>query len=102
MIKEQIMAKRIRSGVKKHRQSLKRRARNVHIRSVLRTIVKELNTAIEAKDVAKSQDALKSTVSALSKAASKGVVNKRAVSRNVARLSKRVHDLSKQTTQPSA
>jgi small subunit ribosomal protein S20 len=96
------MAKRIRSGVKKHRQSLKRRARNVHIRSVLKTVIKELNTAIGAKDLAKSQEALKSTVSALSKASSKGVINKRTVSRNVARLSKKVHDLSKQTTQPSS
>ena len=91
------MAKRIRSGVKKHRQSLKRRARNVHIRSVLKTVVKELHAAIEAKDLAKSREALKYTVSALSKAVSKGVINKRAVSRNVARLSKKVHDLSKQT-----
>jgi small subunit ribosomal protein S20 len=96
------MAKRIRSGIKKYRQSLKRRARNVHIRSVLKTIIKELNIAIEAKDLAKSQEALRSTVSALSKAASKGVINKRTASRNVARLSKKVHDLSKQATQPAA
>ncbi len=95
------MAKRIRSAIKKHRQSLKRRARNIHIRSFLKTVIKELNAAIEAKDLAKSQEALKSTVSALSKAASKGVINKRTVSRNVARLSKKVHDLSKQLTQPS-
>jgi small subunit ribosomal protein S20 len=95
------MAKRIRSAIKKHRQSLKRRARNIHIRSFLKTVIKELNAAIEAKDLAKSQEALKSTVSALSKAASKGVINKRTVSRNVARLSKKVHALSKQLTQPS-
>lgn len=96
------MAKRIRSGVKKHRQSLKRRARNVHIRSVLKTVIKELNTAIEAKDIVRSQKALKFTISVLSKAASKGVINKRAVSRNVARLSKKVHDLSRQTPQVAA
>lgn len=95
------MAKRIRSAIKKHRQSLKRRARNIHIRSFLKTVIKELNAAIEAKDLAKSQEALKSTVSALSKAASKGVINKRTVSRNVARLSKKVHALSKQLTQLS-
>jgi len=72
----------------------------MHIRSFLKTVIKELNAAIEAKDITKSQEALKSTVSALSRAASKGVINKRTVSRNVARLSKKVHNLSKQTAQP--
>jgi small subunit ribosomal protein S20 len=95
------MAKRIRSAVKKHHQSLKRRVRNVHLRSVLKSVIKELNTAIEAKDLTKSQETLKFTVSTLNKAASKGVIHKKTASRNVARLSKRVHELSKQTAQPT-
>ena len=96
------MAKRIRSAIKKHHQSLKKRIRNVHIRSVLKTVIKELNTAIEAKDLTKSQEALKFTVSTLNKAASKGVIHKKTASRNVARLSKKVYELSRQTTQPTA
>lgn len=95
------MAKRIRSAVKKHHQSLKRRVRNVHLRSVIKTVIKELNAAIEAKDLTKSQEALKFTVSTLNKAASKGVIHKKTASRSVARLSKKVHELSKQTTQPT-
>lgn len=95
------MAKRIRSAVKKHRQSLRKKVRNVHLRSILKTVIKELNAAIGAKDLTKSQEALKFTVSTLNKAASKGVIHKKTASRHVARLSKKVHELSKQTTQPT-
>ncbi len=98
------MAKRIRSAVKKHRQSLKIRTRNMHLRSVLKTVIKELKTAIEAGDLTKSQEALKFTVSTFNRTASKGVIHKKNASRNIARLSKKVYELSKQkqTTPPTA
>jgi small subunit ribosomal protein S20 len=88
------MAKRIRSAIKKHRQSIKRRTRNVQVRSALKTLIKDLNTAIEAKDLGKSRAVLKSTISALDKASSKGVIHKKTASRSIGRLSKRVHHLS--------
>jgi len=94
------MAKRIRSAIKKHRQSLKRKVRNMHARSTLKTLVKELNTAIEQKNLTGSQEALKSVISALDRAASKGVIHKRTASRSIGRFSKRVHELSK-SLQPS-
>ncbi len=94
------MAKRIRSAIKKHRQSLKRRVRNVHMLSLLKTLVKEVNTAIESKDVTKSLEALRIAESALNKAASKGIIHKRTASRNVSRLSKNVYGLSKNITHP--
>ncbi len=89
------MAKRIRSAIKKHRQSLKRRFRNVHMLSFLKTLTKEVNTAIESKDVTKSLEALRIAEATLNKAASKGIIHKRTASRNVSRLSKKVYGLSK-------
>lgn len=96
------MAKRIKSGIKKHRQSIKRRARNTNVRSMLKTLVKKVIASIETKDVAKSQEALKATISALDKAASKGIIHQKTASRSIGRLSKKVHGLSKGSEQPSA
>jgi len=88
------MAKRIRSAIKKHRQSLRKRTRNVKIRSALKTLAKDLNTSIEEKDLAKAGELLKSTISALDRASSKGVIHKRTASRSIGRLSRRVNSLS--------
>lgn len=93
------MAKRIRSAIKKHRQSLKRKARNMHVRSTLKTLAKDLNSAMEEKDLPKSKELLKTTISALDKAASKGIIHKKTASRSIGRLSKRVYDLSKSPAQ---
>jgi small subunit ribosomal protein S20 len=90
------MAKRTRSAVKKHRQSLKRRIRNVHVRSHLKTLIKEVNVAIEAKDLTKSREALRVVEAALHKAASKGIIHKRSAARYISRLSKKVYALSKE------
>ncbi len=91
------MAKRIRSAIKKNRQSLKRKARNVHMLSLLKNIIKEADAAIKAQDVTKSLEILKIAESTLKRAASKGIIHKRTASRSVSRLSKRVYELTKNT-----
>ncbi len=96
------MAKRIRSAIKKQRQSLKKRTRNVKVRSALKTLMKDLSTAVEGKDLEKSREVLKSTISAFDRASSKGVIHKKTASRTIGRLSKRVHHLSKKSEQPLA
>ena len=94
------MAKRIRSAIKKHRQSSKRRLRNVHMLSLLKTLVKGVNSAIDAKDLTKSLEALKIAEVTFKKAASKRMIHKRTASRNVSKLSKKVYELSKKMAQP--
>jgi small subunit ribosomal protein S20 len=89
------MAKRIRSAIKKHRQNLKKKARNVHMLSLLKTIIKEADAAIKAKDVAKSLETLRIAESTLKRAASRGIIHKRTASRSVSRLSKKVYELTK-------
>jgi len=88
------MAERIKSGIKRHRQSLKKRDRNTVVKSDLKTQLKKFETAVESKDVSAAQAVLKETEIKLRKAASKGVVKKETVSRKVSRISKRVSALS--------
>lgn len=84
----------IKSAEKNHRQSIKRRARNVHVRSVMRTAIRRVREAVIAKDGAKAKDALRVAEITIRKAASKGVVHRRNADRHVARLAHSVSQLA--------
>jgi small subunit ribosomal protein S20 len=96
------MAERIKSGIKKDRQSKVRRDRNTHVKSTLRSVVKNLLSSIESNDLDKSKELLKAAVKAFDKAATKGVIHKRTASRNVSKLSKKVHSLAPSTEQAAS
>ncbi len=96
------MANRIKSGIKRHRQNLKRGARNMNFRSRLKTLSRNIHSALESKDLAKSQEALKLAISGYDKAASKGIVHKRTASRNISRFSRKVSHLSREIDQASS
>ncbi|HXX49127.1 MAG TPA: 30S ribosomal protein S20 [Myxococcota bacterium] len=76
-----------RSAKKRHAQSLRRRARNNQIRKTVRGAVRKLRDAKAAggKDV---PELLHDAERLLRKAASKGVMHERTVSRTVSRLAK--------------
>lgn len=80
----------IKSAEKRHRQSLKRRARNVHWRSTVKTAVKKVRDALTGKDPAKAKEALVGAEKALKKAANKRAIHPRNASRHVSRLAKAV------------
>ncbi len=82
------------SAVKRHKQSLKRKIRNRHIRSTVKTVVKEVRTALSGSDTLKTGEILKEASSVIARAGSKGVLHKKTVARKVARLSKAVHKAS--------
>jgi len=88
------MALRIKSAKKKHRQSLKRKARNRFVKSSLRTKTRSFLEAVEAKDISAAGSIFRTLVSAFDKAASKGVIHKKNASRNVAKMSRKLHLLS--------
>ena len=88
------MAERIKSGIKRHRQSLKRRERNTVIKSDLKTQLKKFEEVLESKDANSAQQVLRDTEAKLRKAASKGIIKKETASRKVSRISKRVAALS--------
>lgn len=88
------MAERIQSGIKRHKQSLKKRERNTVIKSDLKTQLKKFESALESNDVTLAQKTLKDTEAKLRKAASKGIIKKETASRKVSRIAKKVAALS--------
>lgn len=88
------MAERIKSGIKRHRQSLKRNARNTVVKSDLKTQLKKFESVLETKDASSAQQVLRETEAKLRKAASKGLIKKETASRKVSRITKRVAALS--------
>jgi small subunit ribosomal protein S20 len=76
-----------RSAKKRHAQSLRRRARNNQIRKTVRGAVRKLRDA-KAAGSREIPELLRDAEKLLRKAASKGVMHKRTVSRTVSRLAK--------------
>jgi small subunit ribosomal protein S20 len=81
------------SAEKRHRQSVKRAARNQAVRSQVRTEVKKLRTLVAGSDAEKAKESLPHVASVLAKAASKGVLHKNNAARRTARLAKQVAKL---------
>lgn len=82
------------SAIKRNRQNEKRNARNKVYRTQLKTATKKVLAEVEAKDKAEAEKGLKGAVKIISKVASKGVIHKRAASRKISGLSKKVNQLS--------
>ncbi|HFC93432.1 MAG TPA: 30S ribosomal protein S20 [Leucothrix mucor] len=80
----------IKSAKKRARQSEKRRIRNKHQRSGMRTAVKAVVYAIEAGEKETAATALKVAVPALDKAVSKGLIHKNKAARQKSRLAGRI------------
>ncbi|MSP40786.1 MAG: 30S ribosomal protein S20 [Deltaproteobacteria bacterium] len=76
------------SVIKRHGQSLKRRARNIEARSKLRTLLKKTRLAIEEKNAATTVSQLREVNKALGKAVSKGLIKSNTASRWLSRLSR--------------
>jgi small subunit ribosomal protein S20 len=76
------------SAEKRNRQAQKRRARNVQVRTGVKSAVKKAREAITQGDANVARDAFKAAARAIEKATSKGVVHKNAASRKISRLAK--------------
>lgn len=81
------------SAIKRNRQNKIRHARNTHIRSTMRTLVKQIREAVSAEDKAAATVALEKAVPFIDKASSKGVIHKATASRKISRLNKLVHSM---------
>ena len=79
------------SALKRNRQSLVRRARNRANKSKVKTAVRAVDEAIEQGAVEAAQAALIVAIPVIQKAASKGTLHRKAASRKVSRLTKRVN-----------
>jgi small subunit ribosomal protein S20 len=83
------------SAEKRNRQRITRTARNRAVSSSVRTFVKRVRVALEAKNAGDAAAALKVAIVEIDQASSKGVVHPKAASRTISRLSAQVHALSK-------
>ena len=70
------------------RQAKKSRERNTHVKSQIKSLTKKIDAA-ESPEAA--EKALKATVSAIDKAAKKGVIHKRAAARRVSRITRKAN-----------
>lgn len=82
------------SALKRIRQSERRRKRNQHIRTQMRTMVKHCREAFDSGDQTKSADAFKVAEREIRRAATKGVIPKQRADRSISRLAKRLNAVS--------
>ncbi len=83
-------SKRSKSGLKRKRQDEKRHERNKAVKSMLKTLAKKVEQAVESKSADSAKDALIRAMRAFDKAASAGVIHKSTASRKLSRLSTKV------------
>ncbi|APG25618.1 MAG: 30S ribosomal protein S20 [Syntrophotalea acetylenica] len=81
------------SALKRNRQAAVRNARNTHIRSSMRTFVKQVRAAVAAGNQDEAKAALERAVPFIDKAATKGVIHKATASRKISRLAKLINTL---------
>lgn len=84
----------IKSAKKRILVNRKRADRNKAIKSGVKTAMKKVYVAVEAKDKDAATAALLNATSIIDKAASKGVYHKNNASRKVSRLSKAVNQMA--------
>jgi len=78
------------SVIRQARRSLRRKAINRKNKSILRTEIKKLRTAIEKKDQKKAKEQMPQTFSIIDKSIKKGTIHENTGSRYKSRLSKQV------------
>lgn len=85
----------IKSAIKRNRQNKKRRLRNRIYRGRARTSVRDAKVVIEDGDLEAAREATLQAVSALDKAAEKGIIHKNNAARRKSRLMQRLASLEK-------
>ncbi len=86
----------IKSQIKRNKQNEKRRLRNRVFRGRARTYVRKARVAINEGNVEEAREATLVAISALDKAAEKGIIHKNNASRRKSRLMKRLVTLENQ------
>jgi small subunit ribosomal protein S20 len=85
----------IKSAIKRHKQSLKRRLRNRYFKGRARSFVADAREQLSTGDAGAAKAAVIKAVSALDKAAEKGILHKNNAARRKSRLMKRLATLEK-------
>ena len=81
------------SALKRVRQTVKRRGRNRHVLTTMRSQIKRLRAAVEAGNADEAKANLTEAIRQLSRAADKGVIHRNQASRKIGRLTRAVNAL---------
>lgn len=87
------VVKKNKSAIKRTRQTETKTLRNRSIKSEIKTLIKNIGTAVSNKDAEGARTTLKKAIIAIDKAAQKGVIHKSTASRKVSRLTKLVNSV---------
>jgi small subunit ribosomal protein S20 len=79
------------SAIKRALQSERRRLRNSHVRSTMKTAIKKALSAIKEKDATGVETVTKAAIACIDKTASKGVIHRNQAARRVSRLAKKAN-----------
>ena len=82
------------SAAKRNRQNAVKKARNTHIRTSMRSLVKQVREAVTAGDKEAAQTALEKAIPYIARTSAKGVIHKATASRKISRLTKLVNTLN--------
>ena len=83
----------IKSQVKRIKTNEKARQRNASKKSAIRTAIKKVKLAVEAKDLAKAEELLKAAFRLIDKSVSDGVQHKNTAARQKAEISRLVNSI---------
>lgn len=83
--------KKSKSVIKRDRQTKKRTLRNRSVKSILRTLSKKVNLEVVNKNADGAKNALNKAISAIDKAAVKGIIHKNTASRKISQLTRLVN-----------
>lgn len=82
------------SAKKRARQAEKNRSHNASLRSMVRTYIKNVVKALEAKDLEKAKAAYALAVPVIDRIADKGIIHKNKAARHKSRLNQHIKELS--------
>ena len=83
-------------AIKRMRVTAKKTARNRHVKSTVKTAVRQFSDTLAQGNLDNAADKLKSATRVIDKAAGKGVVHKNAAARKKSRLTKRLNKAAAQ------
>ncbi len=84
----------IKSAKKRARQAEKHRQHNASLRSMVRTYIKKVNSAIAAGDKKQAEDALLAAVPVIDRMANKGLLHKNKAARHKSRLTAQLRKMT--------
>lgn len=89
----------IKSSIRSMKTDAERRARNVSVKSAVRTSMRHVEEAVSRGDLSGAEQQLRQAMSTIDRAVAKNVIHKNAAARRKARLAQKVNTLKTQESE---